>query len=352
VQAPSTAQRVLTVLIATLLLVLSASMAWAAVYDFESRAVVPQGVSVAGTDLSGMTLEQARDAIEEAVSAPVLREVTVVASGTEFTFDPKGAVTVDVDAMLADALQPRRQAPFVARVRHDVGTLPLPAEVEPQFSVDASEVARFVTGVANEVDTASVDASLAVVVNKVKLTKSQVGKQVDKKKAAAAIIAAFSTEEALAGGEREVEVPVKAIKPKVHESTFGKTIVVDLSERRIRLFKGDKIEKTYPCAIGRAPYYTPKGEWEITQKRFRPTWVNPAPNGWGADMPASIPPGPSNPLGTRAINLSAPGIRFHGTNNIGSVGTAASHGCMRMYRSDIEDLFERVEVGMKVYIVK
>ena len=54
---------------------------------------------------------------------------------------------------------------------------------------------------------------------------------------------------------------------------------------------------------------------------------------------------------TRAINISAPAIRFHGTENIGSVGTAASHGCMRMYRTDIEDFYERVEVGKKVFIV-
>jgi len=51
------------------------------------------------------------------------------------------------------------------------------------------------------------------------------------------------------------------------------------------------------------------------------------------------------------MNLSASGIRFHGTNNIGSVGTAASHGCMRMRMSDIEDFYERVKVGTKVYIV-
>jgi lipoprotein-anchoring transpeptidase ErfK/SrfK len=68
-------------------------------------------------------------------------------------------------------------------------------------------------------------------------------------------------------------------------------------------------------------------------------------------MPRSIAPGPTNPLGTRALNLTAPSIRFHGTTNIGSIGTAASHGCMRMRRPDIEDLYERVEVGTKVFII-
>ena len=68
-------------------------------------------------------------------------------------------------------------------------------------------------------------------------------------------------------------------------------------------------------------------------------------------MPASIPPGPSNPLGTRALNINAPGIRIHGTSNLASLGTAASHGCIRMSIADSEYLFERVDVGTPVIII-
>jgi lipoprotein-anchoring transpeptidase ErfK/SrfK len=69
-------------------------------------------------------------------------------------------------------------------------------------------------------------------------------------------------------------------------------------------------------------------------------------------MPATIGPGPNNPLGTRALNLNASGIRIHGTTANSSIGTAASHGCMRMHRWDIEDLYDRVEVGTPVLIVR
>jgi lipoprotein-anchoring transpeptidase ErfK/SrfK len=68
-------------------------------------------------------------------------------------------------------------------------------------------------------------------------------------------------------------------------------------------------------------------------------------------MPPYIPPGPGNPLGTRALNLSAPGIRIHGTIKNYSIGTAASHGCMRMHMWDVEDLYPRVKVGTRVIIV-
>jgi L,D-transpeptidase ErfK/SrfK len=80
-----------------------------------------------------------------------------------------------------------------------------------------------------------------------------------------------------------------------------------------------------------------------------PSWGNPG-SAWAANMPAYIPPGPSNPLGTRALNLNASGIRIHGTTSDWSIGRAASHGCMRMHRWDVEELFDRVEIGTPVLI--
>ena len=79
-----------------------------------------------------------------------------------------------------------------------------------------------------------------------------------------------------------------------------------------------------------------------------PTWVNPDPDGWGADMPEVIPPGPDNPLGTRALNWSAPAIRFHGTSADYSIGYNASHGCVRLHMSDVEQLYELVDVGTPI----
>ncbi len=350
-QAPTTTQRVLAVIAATLLLALSATMSWAAVNDFVVRSLVPRGVTLAGADLSGMTEAQARAAIEQVVSTPLMRPVTVVADKQELLFDPRNAVSVDVEGMLDEAFVSRRSASYLERIRHDVLGTPLTAEVLPLFSVDSSELDAWVEGVAEQVDRPSVDATRSVSGSNVKIKKSRTGRRTDTVASAAALSEAFSTEAALADPGRSVVLPVKTLKPKVTMKKLGKTIVVDLSERRIRLFDGDKLETTYRCAIGTPAHPTPKGEFEIVLKRYMPTWVNPALNGWGADMPKSIPPGPSNPLGTRALNLSASGIRFHGTTNIGSIGSAASHGCMRMRRADIEDFYERVKVGTKVYIV-
>jgi len=350
VKAPSTAQRVLIIMLATLLLVLSATMAWAAVNDFASRGTVPHGVTVAGTDLSGMTESEARLAITQAISAPVLRPVRVLADGRTFTFDPRGAVTIDADAMVASAYEPRRRATYLARIAHDVASAPLPAQVEPAFTLDEERIAQWAAGVAEQVDRPAKDATLTVGNDAVVITRERSGRRLDPARAAAALTAAFSSDAVLGKDEREVSVPVDTLKPKVTADSFGHTILVDLSKRRIWLFDGDKLEVTYRCAIGTPSYPTPQGHFKIVQKRFMPTWSNPG-SAWAKDMPRTIPPGPSNPLGTRALNLDASGIRFHGTNKIYSVGTAASHGCMRMLRRDIEDFYSRVEVGTQVYIV-
>ncbi|TLM96243.1 MAG: hypothetical protein FDZ75_05175 [Actinobacteria bacterium] len=348
---PSAAQRAAILIGATALVVLSAGMAWAAVNDYGARIRVPQGVAVAGTDLSGMSEAEARLAIERAVSAPLMRPVDVQANGEVSQFDPAGSVTLDVDTMVVEAFAPRRTATYLARLAHEVGGRPFSADVTPRFAVDETALRKWVDELAAKTDTPSVDATISAQGGTIVVRRSAVGRKVDRAATTKALAAVFATQTAMQDAPRLVEASVKPVEPTVSDKELGKTIFVDISERKIRLFDGVKLEKVYRCAVGTPSYPTPTGDFSIVQKRYLPTWVNPAPNGWGKGMPAMIPPGSGNPLGTRAINLSASGIRFHGTNKIWSVGTAASHGCMRMVRADIEDLYERVYVGMPVHIL-
>lgn len=130
------------------------------------------------------------------------------------------------------------------------------------------------------------------------------------------------------------------------DTTF---IIIDLSERRLYLYRNSKVIKTYRVAVGRVDFPTPVGDWKIIGKRRNPVWRNPNME-WSKDMPEFIPPGPGNPLGPRALYLSAPLIRIHGTPQIGSIGRAASHGCIRMYPWDVIELFDLVKVGTPVRI--
>jgi len=150
---------------------------------------------------------------------------------------------------------------------------------------------------------------------------------------------------------RRAELSVKEVPPAIADANLGRTIVVSLSERRLRLYEGMEVKRTYRVAVGAPGHSTPRGTWEVINKRRNPTWRNPGSE-WARDMPAVVPPGVNNPLGTRALDLNARLIRIHGTSRDYSIGTAASRGCIRMHRWDVEELFELVPVGTPVLIVR
>lgn len=133
--------------------------------------------------------------------------------------------------------------------------------------------------------------------------------------------------------------------PRTREAFFGK-IVVTLSKFRLQLFRDGKVVKTYKVAVGAPGFATPTGSYVVVNKQVDPTWF-PPDSPWAKGL-GSIPPGPGNPLGTRWIGTSAPAVGIHGTYAASSIGTAASHGCIRMNIADVEELYDEVAVGMPV----
>lgn len=125
-------------------------------------------------------------------------------------------------------------------------------------------------------------------------------------------------------------------------------IVVDIGDLKLYLYRGGKLVKSYSVATGQAAYPTPTGSFVVTSMQMNPTWYPPNSD-WAKDA-KPIPPGVANPLGTRWIGTSAPGVGIHGTPDDASIGTYASHGCIRMHIWEVEDLYERVVIGMPVVI--
>jgi lipoprotein-anchoring transpeptidase ErfK/SrfK len=205
-------------------------------------------------------------------------------------------------------------------------------------------VAGFVKSVARTVHAAPQTASLDFIDGKLVVQHSRPGTALMARPAVGSLM------DALQGSVASVSLATKPLRPAVTDDALGMTIIVRISENRLYLYDGLKLVKSYPVATAKPGYTTPIGHWTIINKRVNPTWVNPAKDTWGANEPDFIPPGPDNPLGTRALDLDASGIRIHGTPDDSSVGTYASHGCIRMHIPDSEDLFDRVEVGTRVII--
>jgi lipoprotein-anchoring transpeptidase ErfK/SrfK len=350
-KARSIASRILIIIAATLMLALSATLAWAAVSDYQVRGLVPKGVTVVGKNLSGMTEAEARTAIEDAVSTPLLRPVTITGDNKVWTLDPKGIVTIDAEKMLNDAYTPRRNATFVTRVSHQLSGDPLPADVKPAYSVDTSSIATWVAQTALQIDRKPTDSTRKLVKYTFKISRSVYGATVDQAGATQQIASALTAEAALSNANRTVVLPIAAAKPHVVESMFKTAIIVSLNRTKIYLFHGAKLVKTYLCAPGQAAYPTPTGDFKVDSKQRYASWINPGA-AWAAKMPPVIGPGPDNPMGVTKIGINYSGVFMHGVppGEFGSIGTHASHGCMRMFPSDVLDLFGRVKLGDPVFI--
>jgi lipoprotein-anchoring transpeptidase ErfK/SrfK len=143
---------------------------------------------------------------------------------------------------------------------------------------------------------------------------------------------------------------VRFILPTITRANYGPVVVIRRGSRRLYLYSGMRFVRRFGIAVGMPAYPTPLGRFRIVLKERNPTW-NPPDSDWAAGL-GPVSPGPGNPLGTRWMGLSAPGIGIHGTPTPSSIGTAASHGCIRMYTWAAEWLFERVRVGTTVYIVR
>ena len=124
-------------------------------------------------------------------------------------------------------------------------------------------------------------------------------------------------------------------------------LVLKLKEKRVYVYQGEKLIQKYPVAIGKKGWETPTGEWQVMEKIRNPAWTS-------FKTGEVFPPGTENPLGARWIGFWTDGqdvIGFHGTANLKSIGTAASHGCVRMRNRDVKALFPLVKVGTTVKVI-
>ena len=302
------------------------------------------GVTIGGVDVGGMTRDEAVAAVKATTEPKLRRGVFVVAGDKRWPVTPAGlghgaGVERAVDKAISGP-----ELNWFSDIWHRLSNRPVTLSVDVARAENNAKVVRFVRGLAPKLAVAPTNASIKLVDGKVVRTKAKKGRVLDVKASTRALA------KALRGDAGKVKLVTRPVAPKVTNDKLGKTIEINLSTNRLTFYDGLKVRRTYPVATGQPSFPTPQGTWEVVNKRMNPTWTNPAPDGWGADMPASIPPGPGNPLGTRAMSLNASGILIHGTYASYSVGTYASHGCIRMLLSDVEALYPQVPMGTPVLI--
>jgi len=344
----------------TVLPLLAVLVAAVLIFDWIQAGNVMPGVRIEGADVGGMSKDDATAVAESAAATMLQQKVTIVGDDQAFpvtladlqvTGDVTGAVDAAVDGEGGTGFWATVSGPF-ERTYHRLTGSPLDVDVPIEFHAADAGTAAFVEKAKAAIDRPMVNSKVDVTSGALQITRSQSGRVLD---TAAATQQLDSQVDQWAHGRMPdgagFALPVAITPAEVTEANIGQTAFVNKAAKRVWLYNGADLVATYEIAIGTPGHPTPSGDFKVVNKRKNPTWVNPAPNGWGSGMPARIGPGPDNPLGTRAIDISASGIRFHGTNNRGSVGTAASHGCMRMLREDVEVFFEQIDVGARVIIV-
>ncbi len=274
--------------------------------------------------------EQAAATTDAAVTAALDREVVVRFGDRRWQLSPR-EVGARVDG----------EAVVLASLADPAATPEVPLDLAPDDLIDP--VAR----IAAEVDITPASASASYRGGRVEVTPERNGQAVDRGTARQLVTTA------LVGAEGEVTLPVNPLRPALTRASFDSVLVVRQSDRMLELHRGGQLARSWPVAVGTGGSPTPTGTFVVGAKRFEPTWVNPARDRWGADLPARIGPGPNNPLGLRALNWNRPGggdtlIRFHGTPNEDSIGEAASNGCVRMFNNDVVELYDLVPSGTAI----
>jgi L,D-transpeptidase catalytic domain/Putative peptidoglycan binding domain len=286
--------------------------------------VIAEGVTIDGVPVGGYTASQA-------------------ASATKDAFAQKVALTTATHIRL---VSPERLGAHPLVVDAVAGALRASAgeNVSLAIDVDQPRLSRFVASVNRRYEQAPHDASVELAALRPVVKKERDGLAVKQKALFAELDAALG-----AGDRSPIRIPFKRTKPDVRASDFGSVIVIQRSSNRLVVWDGKQRWGTFGVATGQAIYPTPLGHFTIVNKQENPWWY-PPDSPWAQGL-SPVPPGPGNPLGTRWMGLSAPGVGIHGTPDAASIGYSASHGCIRMRIPDAERVFGHVSVGTPVFIV-
>jgi lipoprotein-anchoring transpeptidase ErfK/SrfK len=289
-----------------------------------SQQPLPEGVTIGGVPVGGLTPAEASAAVLDWFSTPL----PLAFGPLTFAADPAALAAPN----LAKALERARTAPPFQNVQLVV-------------VVRTGKVRQYVSALARRIDRKPIESHLVLRHLKPYVTKDVPGRSLERQRAQRAIQAALED-----NVRDTITLQVKLVRAKVTRQTYdAPVIVIHRGLNRLFLYHGTKSWRTFQVATGQSAYPTPLGRFEIVVK-WRDPWWYPPDSPW-AQGAKPIPPGPGNPLGTRWLGLSAPGVGIHGTPDPASIGYSVSHGCIRMRISEAEWLFNNVEVGTTVFIV-
>jgi lipoprotein-anchoring transpeptidase ErfK/SrfK len=331
----------------TFLLLVSVGV-WA--YDDAQKDQIAPGITVGGVDIGGKDEDAARQIIKNEVVAPLKQPVVVTYNGDDFTLSPERLrQKAHVDDMVQEAIDRSREGGILGRVSRYASGSEVDEDIDPLVGYEHSAVKEFVAEVAEQVNQDPVDARVVPSGDNLRKEAGEAGVSLNQKQ----MIQEINDAAQSPGREPQIQATVHETKPEITTkelaSAYPRFITIDRANFTLRFFRNLKLANKYPIAVGQVGLETPAGLYDIQTKEVNPTWHVPD-SAWAGDLAGQdIPPGPGNPLVARWMGI-IDGAGIHGTDDIGSLGSAASHGCIRMAVGDVIELFDKVDVGDPVYV--
>ncbi|MSW83383.1 MAG: L,D-transpeptidase family protein [Actinobacteria bacterium] len=307
---------------------------------------IPAGVSVLTVDVGGLTVEEATARLEVELAPRFSAPVIVRVAGRRLSFDPAQArVAFDAAATARRALTATASDVTSVGGGLDGGIILRPTVRHAHLPVRA-----YAVDLARQVARAPRNAELVLGVRHQRVRRARLGVQLDAVALAHRIDAVLDDPQS----PRFVEQRVRRTRPAINandiRALYRTVITVSKRDFKLRLFKNLKLRKSYSVAVGQRLYPTPEGTFHIQNKQVDPIWSVPH-SPWAGELAGTTVEGGSaaNPLKARWMGIFD-GVGIHGTGEDWSIGSAASHGCIRMHVWDVKDLYPRVPVGTTVLI--
>jgi lipoprotein-anchoring transpeptidase ErfK/SrfK len=301
---------------------------------------IAAGIAAAGTDVSGLTVEEAAAKLQ-GVHGERLENGLITVRAADITWTLK---TAAADVRF-DALTSAKRALYAG---HTAAGQPVDVPLAVTYAKRAVE--SFVARIDKRLGRAPRDSRLKISIRRVRVTHSKRGRDINAKALTKQVRAALADPRMM----RVLKPKLRSIKPKVTANALRKSastvITIEQSSFTLRLFKRLKVVKRYKVAVGLPDYPTPRGVFAIQSKQVNPVWSVPN-SPWAGELAGTTVTGGSatNPLKARWLGISG-SVGIHGTGEAGSIGTRASHGCIRMHVGDVIALYSRVPMGTPVLI--
>jgi len=329
-------------------LVLAAIGAYA--YDNSQRDTIADGVTIGGVQVGGMDAAEAKRAVRRQLLAPLRHSIRVGYDGESWELSGEALdVHADVDSAVDQALARSREGGLPGRLVRYVSGGEVDKRVSAEVTYSQPAVNRFVRRVAAAVDREARDATVDASGSTLHVVRAENGRKLRDDQLTRQLEAAVLN----ANADHTIAAHTHPVRPEVVasevSSEYPSYLTLDRANYTLRLWSHLKLATTYTVAVGQEGLETPEGLYHIESKEVNPSWHVPNSD-WAGDLAGQvIPPGPDDPLKARWMGIFE-GAGIHGTEDVGSLGSAASHGCVRMSVPDVEELYDQVEVGTPIYI--